>query len=95
MSAPDLNIRHVAHLARLNLSEEEMETFDSQLSQVLEYVEQLKGVKVDDVEPMAHTLPVSNVLREDKARDYFTAKEALKNAPAKANDLFIVTKVVE
>jgi aspartyl-tRNA(Asn)/glutamyl-tRNA(Gln) amidotransferase subunit C len=95
MSAPDLDVRYVAHLARVNLTDEEIETFQSQLGQVLEYVEQLKRVDVGGVEPMAHTNPVFNVFREDEKRRWFTPEQALANAPHEVNGLFSVTKVVE
>ena len=91
----DFDVRYTAQLARLNLSEEEIAKFQSQLSQVLEYVEKLKQVDVGGVEPTAHTAPIFNVFREDEPRDFFDAKTALQNAPRQANDLFIVTKVVD
>ena len=91
----DFDVRYTAQLARMNLSEEEIAKFQSQLSHVLEYVEKLKGVDVSGVEPTAHTSPVFNVFREDKSRDWFDSKEALVNAPRQANGLFVVTKVVE
>ena len=94
MSA-DFDVRYTAQLARLNLSEEEIATFQSQLSQVLDYVEKLKQVDVGGVEPTAHTNAVFNVFRKDESRDWFTAQEALANAPRQANQLFVVTKVVE
>lgn len=92
---PDFDVRYTAQLARMNLSEEEIAKFQSQLSHVLEYVDKLKQVDVSDVEPTAHTYPIFNVFRKDTARDWFDAKTALSNAPRKANDLFVVTKVVE
>jgi aspartyl-tRNA(Asn)/glutamyl-tRNA(Gln) amidotransferase subunit C len=95
MSAPELDVRYVAQLARLNLSDAEIAKFQSQLSHVLEYVEKLKEVDVSDVEPTAHTNPIFNVFREDEPRDWFDAEQALANAPRQANNLFIVTKVVE
>jgi len=52
-------------------------------------------VDVSDVEAAAHAIPIFNVFREDEPRDWFTAEEALSNAPRQANGLFIVTKVVE
>ena len=91
----DFDVRYTAQLARLNLSEEEIARFQSQLSQVLEYVEKLKQVDVAGVEPTAHTYPAFNVFRPDESRGWFDAKQALANAPREANDLFIVTKVVE
>jgi len=90
-----LDVRYTAELARLNLGEEEVAKFQTQLSQVLEYVEKLKQVDVSGVEPTAHTNPVYNVFRPDESRAWFNAGTALANAPRQANGLFSVTKVVE
>jgi aspartyl-tRNA(Asn)/glutamyl-tRNA(Gln) amidotransferase subunit C len=73
----------------------EPELFQKQLSDVLHYVEKLREVDVTHVEAATHAIPVFNVFREDEARDWFTAEEALSNAPRKSNNLFIVPKVVE
>ena len=95
MSAPDLDVRYIARLARLELSDEEVARYQSQLSDVLTFVEALRQVDVSGVEPTAHTSPAFNVFRADEAQASFTPKEALANAPRQANDLFVVTKVVE
>ena len=89
------DVRYTAQLARLNLSDEEVTKFQTQLSQVLEYVEKLKQVDVTGVEPTAHANEVFNVFRTDEARPWFTPADALANAPRQANDLFIVPKVIE
>lgn len=94
MSA-DFDVRYTAQLARLDLTENEIAQFQAQLSQVLAYVEKLKAVDVSGVEPMAHADPTFNVFRADVARAWFDAETALQNAPRQANDLFVVTKVVE
>ena len=91
----DLHVAYVAKLARINLSEAEAKVFQKQLDDVLEYVEKLRQADITDVEPAAHALPIFNVFREDAPRDWFTAEQALSNAPRKANGLFIVPKVVE
>jgi aspartyl-tRNA(Asn)/glutamyl-tRNA(Gln) amidotransferase subunit C len=91
----DLDVAYVARLARLNLSDDETRLFQSQLSHVLKHADKLRGVDISDVEATAHAIPVLNVFREDEPRNWFTAEEALSNAPQKANGLFIVTKVVE
>ncbi|MEP7016264.1 MAG: Asp-tRNA(Asn)/Glu-tRNA(Gln) amidotransferase subunit GatC [Verrucomicrobiota bacterium] len=91
----DLDVAYVARLARLNLTEAETELFQRQLGSVLKYADKLREVDVSGVEPAAHAVPLFNVFREDQPRDWFTAEEALSNAPRRANDLFIVTKVVE
>ena len=91
----DLDVAYVARLARLNLTDEEAALFQKQLGDVLNYAEKLREVDVSDVEAAAHALPIFNVFREDAPRDWFTAQQALSNAPRQANGLFIVTKVVE
>jgi aspartyl-tRNA(Asn)/glutamyl-tRNA(Gln) amidotransferase subunit C len=91
----DLDVAYVARLARLNLTDAETELFQKQLGDVLKYAEKLTEVDVSHVEPAAHALPIFNVFREDTPRDWFTADQALSNAPRQANGLFIVTKVVE
>jgi len=96
MSKPsDLDVAYVARLARINLTEAEAKVFQKQLDDVLEYVEKLRQADVSDVEPAAQGLPILNVFREDAPRDWFTAEQALSNAPRKANGLFVVPKVVE
>ena len=91
----DLDVAYVARLARINLTEDEVKVFQKQLGDVLKYVEKLRQVDVGGVEVAAHALPVFNVFREDAASEWFTAEQALSNAPRKADDLFIVPKVVE
>jgi aspartyl-tRNA(Asn)/glutamyl-tRNA(Gln) amidotransferase subunit C len=91
----ELDVGYVARLARINLTEDEENAFQKQLNDVLKYVEKLRQADVSHVEAAAHTLPIFNVFREDAASEWFTAVEALSNAPRKANDLFVVPKVVE
>ncbi|MDP9003730.1 MAG: Asp-tRNA(Asn)/Glu-tRNA(Gln) amidotransferase subunit GatC [Verrucomicrobiota bacterium] len=91
----ELDVAHVAKLARLNLTEEETKLFQAQLGRVLEYAEKLREVDSSGVEAAAHAVPVTNVFREDEPRSWLSAEEALSNAPRQANGLFIVTKVVE
>jgi len=90
-----IDVAHVAKLARLNLTEEETTLFQTQLGRVLEYAEKLREPDTSQVEAAAHAAPIFNVFREDEPRTGFTAEEALSNAPRQANGLFIVTKVVE
>jgi len=91
----DLNVAYVARLARINLTEDEAKIFQKQLDDVLKYVEKLRQVDVTGVDAAADGLSVFNVFRADAPRDWFTAKEALSNAPRQANGLFVVPKVVE
>ena len=91
----ELDVAYVAQLARVNLTAEETKLFQKQLGDVLKYADKLREVDVSQVEAAAHAIPVFNVFREDFSRDWFTTEEALSNAPRKANNLFVVTKVVE
>ena len=95
MSHQEIDIHYVAHLARLSLTPEEEEKFGAQLGHVLSYIEQLKKVDVEGVEPTAHPFPMINVTRPDELRGSLPQEEALRNAPAKANGLFMVPKIVE
>ena len=95
MSAPDFDIKYVAHLARLKLSPDEEQQLGAQLGNILSYIEKLKEVDVTGVEPTAHAFPMVNVFRVDETRAGLSNEEALRNAPKKANGLFVVPKVVE
>ena len=94
-SAPDLNIDHIAKLARLALTPEEKTTFSEQLGSVLHHIEQLAKVDVSGVEPTAHAFAVSNVWQDDVARPGLPVDQALRNAPAQRENMIAVPKVVE
>ena len=94
-SAPQLDINHVAKLARLALTPEEKATFAQQLGNVLHHIEQLTKVDVTGIEPTAHAFAVSNVWQEDVARSGLPVEEALRNAPAQRDHMVAVPKVVE
>ncbi len=94
-SRSDLDVAYIARLARINLTEAEAKVFQKQLDDVLKYVEKLREVDISHVEAAAHILPMFNVLREDAPHEWFTAEQALSNAPRQANGLFVVPRVVE
>jgi aspartyl-tRNA(Asn)/glutamyl-tRNA(Gln) amidotransferase subunit C len=89
----DLDVAYVARLARINLTENEAKIFQKQLDDVLKYVEKLRQVDVTGIDVAAHAGSVA--FRDDAPRDWFTAEQALSNAPRQANGLFVVPKVVE
>lgn len=91
----DIDVRYVAHLARLALTPEEEIKIGAQLKDVLGYIEKLKEVDVSGVEPTAHPFPMVNVTRPDEDRPSLPHDEALRNAPAQASGLFIVPKIIE
>ncbi len=88
-------VRHVASLARLEITDEEVALFAEQLSKILHYVEQLNELNTDDVEPTAHPLPVTNVMRDDTVRDSYDPDRALSNAPQRQDSFFQVPKVLD
>ena len=91
----DFDVKYVANLARLSLTEAEEQKLGSQLESILGYIEKLKEVDVSNVEPTAHAFPIVNVWRADEIKPGLTNEEALRNAPSKANGLFVVPKIVE
>jgi aspartyl-tRNA(Asn)/glutamyl-tRNA(Gln) amidotransferase subunit C len=95
MAAVEIDVKYVAHLARVGLTAEEEAKLGAQLGQILHFIEKLNEVDVSKVEPTSHAAPLFNVVREDVARASLPNEEALRNAPAKANGLFLVPKIVE
>jgi aspartyl-tRNA(Asn)/glutamyl-tRNA(Gln) amidotransferase subunit C len=95
MPSHEIDIRYVAHLARMSLTPEEEERFGAQLESVLGYIKQLKEMDVSGVEPTAHAFPLVNVTRADEIRPSLPHEEALRNAPAQVKGLFQVPKIVE
>jgi len=91
----DLNIDHVAQLARLALTPEEKATFAAQVGDVLHHIEQLAKVDVTGVEPTAHAFPLYNVWQDDVPRPALPVEAALRNAPAQRDNMIVVPKVVE
>ena len=95
MADIDFDIKYVANLARIALTRDEETKLGSQLDDILGYVKKLEELDVADVEPMAHAVPLYNVLRADEVRPSIPQEAALTNAPKQANGLFIVPKIVE
>jgi aspartyl-tRNA(Asn)/glutamyl-tRNA(Gln) amidotransferase subunit C len=91
----NFDVQYVARLARIALTPAEEEKFAAQLSQVLGYIEKLNQLDVSGIEPTAHAVPLLNVVRPDKVCPSLDNQDALRNAPAKANGLFLVPKIVE
>ncbi len=91
----DAQVRKVAKLSRLELSDAEVEEFASQLSAILDYVEKMNELDTENVDPLAHCLPISNVLREDHAKESLGAEKALANAPQRDENFFKVPKILD
>jgi len=95
MAATEIDVKYVAHLARIALTPDEEKKLAEQLGGILGYIEKLKELDVTNVEPTAHAVPMINVIRADEIRPSLPHDEALRNAPRQANGLFIVPKIVE
>ena len=91
----EIDIEHVARLARLELTDEEKARLRDQLGVILENAAKVSEVATDDVPPTAYAIPRSNVLRPDEVTTSLTVEEVLSNAPAVEDDRFKVPKVVE
>lgn len=88
-------VRKVAKLARLELDEREVEEFSGQLSAILGYFEKMDELDTEGVEPLAHCLPISNVLRKDVVRESLGTDAVLANSPQRDGDFFKVPKILD
>jgi aspartyl-tRNA(Asn)/glutamyl-tRNA(Gln) amidotransferase subunit C len=88
-------VEHVARLARVGITEAEVDMFSHQLSDVLEYFERLDEVDTEDVPPTSHTLPLHNVMREDEPQPPYDVEEILANAPDQEERRFRVRAILE
>ena len=87
-------VAHVATLARLSLTEDELDTFTGQLADILGHAEDVERLELDDVPPTSHPYPLVNVLRPDVAGPTLSADAALANAPAAEDDQFRVPPIL-
>ena len=90
-----IDVKYVAELARLELTEEEQATFQPQLENIVKYVEKISSVDVAGVEPMMHGRTLVNAFREDVVRPSLETEAALANAPKRVGDEFLLPKIVE
>lgn len=98
MSEPRISredVRHVARLARLELSETELVRMQAELSNILAYIDKLRSVDTAGVPPTSHAVPLTNVMREDEPRPSLPLADMLANAPEAAGDFFRVPRIIE
>jgi len=91
----DIDVAYVARLARLQLSDEEVATFQGQLGDIVEYIRKISELDLSDIEPTSHAHPVHNVTRKDGVREGLAHEEVMANAPSSRDGQFIVPKIVE
>ena len=95
MSLSKRDVEKIAHLARLQIAEEQIPGFATQLSNILAFVEQMNSARTDGVEPMSHPLGGHQRLRDDVVSEADQRAAILQNAPAQSDGLFLVPRVVE
>jgi len=88
-------VEHVAHLARLGLTDEETDRLQQQLSQILGHMQMIDQLDTSAIPPTAQVIPVTTVMRDDEARPSLPVEEILKNAPRREGDFFKVPPVLE
>ncbi|MEC3554249.1 Asp-tRNA(Asn)/Glu-tRNA(Gln) amidotransferase subunit GatC [Bacillus thuringiensis] len=89
------NVKHVAHLARLAITDQEAEKFQKQLDAIVTFAEQLNELDTTDVKPTTHVLTMKNVMREDVLEKGLPVEEVLKNAPDHKDNQIRVPAVLE
>jgi aspartyl-tRNA(Asn)/glutamyl-tRNA(Gln) amidotransferase subunit C len=87
-------VRHIGKLSRIELTDQQVQTFSQQLAAILEYFDKLQELDTSDVQPMAHAVEIHNVLAEDAPAASLTPQQALANAPQRDGDFFKVPKVI-
>jgi aspartyl-tRNA(Asn)/glutamyl-tRNA(Gln) amidotransferase subunit C len=90
-----VDVPYLARLARLELSQEEIDLFGGQLGRILDHVEQMNKLDISGIEPTAHAISVFDVIREDAVTESLPKQTILENAPHNANGLFLVPKVLD
>ena len=89
------DVEKLAHLSRLELTEEELANMESDMNKMLQFVEKINELDLEGVEPLAYVSDEVNILREDDVKQDITHEEALKNAPDTDTDYFRVPKVIK
>jgi aspartyl-tRNA(Asn)/glutamyl-tRNA(Gln) amidotransferase subunit C len=89
------DVQKVAKLARLQLSDSEIDEFTGQLGSILEYVEKMNELDTENVEPLAHSLPVHNIFRKDEVKESLGPEKSLANAPDTDGEYFKVPKILD
>ena len=88
-------VKYVAHLARIDLQDNELGKLSHQIKDILDFIDKLKTVDVNNISPTSHILPINTVLREDEPQKSLPIDKALANAPQKEGNFFVVPKVIE
>lgn len=88
-------VEYIAHLSRIELAQEELGKLSRQLEAILDFIDKLKELNIEGIQPTSHILALDNIFREDKLRASLSNEDTLLNTPAKRNGFFVVPKVIE
>ena len=88
-------VEHVSRLARLALSDQELDSLTGEMDAILDYVEQLNALDTEGIIPTAHAVPMENAFRPDEVRPSLTTAQALSNAPDATDNAFRVRRIIE
>ncbi len=94
MTISKKDVEHIAHLARLELTDEEKDIYSHQLSQILDHIGKISELELEEVEPTSHSLEITNAFRKDELEDGLTQKEALSNAPDSEDGYFVIPPII-
>lgn len=93
MALSQEEVRHVAMLARLGLTDEQVEKLALELNSIMGHIDKISELNLEDVEPMTHSIPVVNSMREDEVVKGLTREQALLNAPAREDDAILIPRI--
>ncbi|MCX5714479.1 MAG: Asp-tRNA(Asn)/Glu-tRNA(Gln) amidotransferase subunit GatC [Candidatus Omnitrophica bacterium] len=88
-------VNYVAHLARIDLKDEELNKLSLQLKDILGFIDKLTDLDTKDIPPTSHILPINNVLRQDSTKESLPVEKTIENAPEKNGNFFVVPKIIE
>jgi len=94
MSVSKEDVKHIANLSKLNLTDEELEKYTTQLSDIVSFANELSNINVEGVKPTAHILDIKNVFRKDEIINESDKEELLANAPSQDEGMFRIPKVI-
>jgi aspartyl-tRNA(Asn)/glutamyl-tRNA(Gln) amidotransferase subunit C len=88
-------VEHVAQLARMALTSQDLERVGTELNRILEHFNRLQELDTEDVAPTSHAIPMTNVFREDQVGESLSVEDVVENAPERSDDFFKVPRIVE